>query len=168
MADEINENVTSTSSEDSIDKYLDEIKRLKDTTVSKDDYEKLREENKKLFKAVIDERTPEVVESKASINELREKLKNAERLNLSNREFVQTMVDLRDAVIARDGYDPGSGQRKEGTRFLPSREALDASIRTFDTYKEWLAEADGDDNVFNQIFERNTVDAVPQSKRKGL
>lgn len=124
-----------TSSEESIDKYLDEIKKLKDTTVSKDEYLKLREENKKLFKAMVEEREPEVVESKQTIDELRHKLIKAADLNLSNREYVQTMVDLRDAIIERDGYDPGSGQKKGDTKYLPSREAVAASERTFETYR---------------------------------
>ena len=97
--------------------YIDEIQNLKENTVSKDQYEKKCEENRKLIQSLANG-TPlpgaEQEPPKPSIEELRKKLANGDQL--SNLEYVQTVLDLRNSLIEKGEQDPFVPQ---GSRVTP-------------------------------------------------
>ena len=143
--------------------YIAEIQKLKASTVSLDDYNRLKADNKKLINALA---TGEGVataapEPEKNINDLRNKLlKNGS--NLNNLEYVQTAVELRDALIAQGHKDPFLPY---GEGVLPTAEDVECANRVANVFKECIDYADGDPDIFTSELQRRTVDAG-QIRRK--
>lgn len=139
--------------------YIAEIQKLKANTVSIDDYNRLKNDNKKLITALasgegVATATPE---PEKNINELRNKLlKNGS--NLNNLDYVQTAVELRDALIAQGQKDPFLPY---GEGVLPTAEDVECANRVANVYKECIEYADGDPDIFTSELQRRTVDAGP-------
>ena len=139
--------------------YIAEIQKLKANTVSIDDYNRLKADNKKLINALA---TGEGVataapEPEKNINDLRNKLLK-EGSNLNNLEFVQTAVDLREALIAQGQRDPFLPY---GEGVLPTAEDVECANRVASVFKECIDYADGDPDIFTSELQRRTVDAGP-------
>ena len=144
--------------------YIAEIQKLKANTVSLDDYNRLKADNKKLISALASGETigsTEPSNPEKNINDLREKLlKNGNTMN--NLEYVQTAVELRDALIAQGQRDPFLPY---GEGVLPTAEDVECANRVANVYKECIEYADGDPDIFTSELQRRTVDAGP-IKRK--
>ena len=144
--------------------YIAEIQKLKANTVSLDDYNRLKADNKKLISALASGETigsTEPSNPEKNINDLREKLlKNGNTMN--NLEYVQTAVELRDALIAQGQKDPFLPY---GEGILPTAEDVECANRVANIYKECIEYADGDPDIFTSELQRRTVDAGP-IKRK--
>ena len=160
-----NENENVTVVEDNTNDYIDQIKKLKENSVSKDDYNKLKADNKKLIDALASGTQMDVVESKMSvtenINELRKKLFGKGN-NLSNLEYCDTAVKLRDALIENGEKDP----------FLPFGHNVVATYSDHETanrvaniMRECIEYADGDSDIFTNELQRRTVDVVIPKKK---
>ena len=139
--------------------YIAEIQKLKASTVSIDDYNRLKADNKKLINALatgegVATATPE---PEKNINELRNKLlKNGNTMN--NLEYVQTAVELREALIAQGQRDPFLPY---GEGVLPTAEDIECANRVANVFKECIEYADGDPDIFTSELQRRTVDAGP-------
>ena len=96
-----------------------------------------------------------------NINELRNKLLK-EGSNLNNLDYVQTAVELRDALIAQGQKDPFLPY---GEGVLPTAEDVECANRVANVFKECIEYADGDPDIFTSELQRRTVDAGP-IKRK--
>ena len=163
IPEEENVNVTV---EDNTNDYIEQIKRLKESSVSKDDYNKLKADNKKLIDALANGTQLEgKVEPKVSavdkINELRKKL-FSKGSNLTNLEYCDTAVKLRDALIENGEKDP----------FLPFGHNVVATDSDYETanrvatiMKECIDYADGDSDIFTNELQRRTVDVVIPKKK---
>lgn len=99
--------------------YLEQIAELKrkmdEDTVSKAEYEKLLAEHKKLTDDYINRRP--VVKQKVELKEPKvyaEKMMKIKQGDISNLEYVRTMLDYRDAFLAKTGRDVFSDFTKEG------------------------------------------------------
>ena len=140
--------------------YIAEIQKLKANTVSIDDYNRLKADNKKLINALATGETlgsTEPSNPEKNINDLRNKLlKNGS--NLNNLEYVQTAVELRDALIAQGQKDPFLPY---GEGVLPTAEDVECANRVANIYKECIDYADGDPDIFTSELQRRTVDAGP-------
>ena len=139
--------------------YIAEIQKLKANTVSLDDYNRLKADNKKLINALASGEgvATAAPEPEKNINELREKLlKNGSTLN--NLEYVQTAVELREALIAQGQRDPFLPY---GEGVLPTAEDVECANRVANVYKECIEYADGDPDIFTSELQRRTVDAGP-------
>lgn len=156
-----NEELNSVSSEDIIDSeqdYVQAINDLKSNTVSKEQYQKLRSENKKLLDALVNGQQIETPkEEKADIAELRKKLFNKDG-NLSNLEYVETTLQLRNALIENGDTDP----------FLPygdkvdiTNDMRDKADRVAEALQECVDFADGDSGIFTAQLQRITKDVLP-------
>ena len=144
--------------------YIAEIQKLKANTVPLDDYNRLKNDNKKLINALATGETlgsTEPSNPEKNINELRNKLLK-EGSNLNNLEYVQTAVELRDALIAQGQKDPFLPY---GEGVLPTAEDVECANRVANVYKECIEYADGDPDIFTSELQRRTVDAGP-IKRK--
>ena len=140
--------------------YIAEIQKLKASTVSIDDYNRLKADNKKLINALATGETlgsTEPSNPEKNINELRNKLLK-EGSNLNNLEYVQTAVELRDALIAQGQKDPFLPY---GEGVLPTAEDVECANRVANVYKECIEYADGDPDIFTSELQRRTVDAGP-------
>ena len=131
------------------------LKEAKANSVSKEEYEKLQEENRRLIAEVINGEggagngQPEDPKD-ADIDALKEKLFGPKCSELSNLEFCDTMLKLRDAVIKRDGIDPFL---PHGVNIKPTDFDAERAQAVADVMSECIKEADGDSGVFTALLQ---------------
>ena len=104
------------------EQYIAAIEELKASTVSREAYNKLRTENKQLLDALVSgKEIPEAEKKPAPTpDELRRKLFAEE--NLSNLEYVETALALRNSLIEAGERDP----------FLPYGDKVDITNEQID------------------------------------
>jgi hypothetical protein len=163
----MNENLINESSEEMSDAnidYVTAINELKNNTVSKEQYNKLKGENKKLLDALVSGNTIEqpVQKPKADINELRKKLFNKDG-QLTNLEFIETSLELRDALMDAGEPDPFL---PIGSRVTPTPDEARIAENVAEIYRECIDYADGDSEVFTNELMRRTTDVMPMSRGK--
>lgn len=141
--------------------YVAAIQELQANTVSKEQYAKVRAENKRLLDALVNGDKIEASVEKPSIDELRKKLFNKSN-NLTNLEFIQTSLDLRDALIEDGQPDP----------FLPvgeniniTKDMIDTAERVAEIYRECVDFADGDSGIFTAELQRRTKESIPLRRK---
>lgn len=169
MSEELNnvsgEEIVNTDS--NID-YIEAIKEMKQNSVSRKQYEKLQAENKELLDSLINGNQVTVTnpaESNVSIDELRSSLfsKEAAEKGMTNLEFIERSLELRDAILEKGGTDP----------FLPvgrgidlTREDYEAAEFTAQQFRECIDVANGDSEIFTAELMRRTVDnSLPTAKK---
>lgn len=132
------------------------LQEARANSVPKEEYEKLKDENKKLVSEIINggdnagNGQQDVPPQEADIEALREKLYGPKGSELSNLEFWKYTLELRDAVIKRDGIDPflPHGANIKPTEFDAERAQAVAKV-----VKECIDEADGDSGVFTALLQ---------------
>lgn len=159
MADE----TITTLEEMNNEQYIAAIEEMKANTVSRDAYNKLRNENKQLLDALVSgKEIPQEPVAKPSVGDLRKKLFNT-NCDLSNLEYVETALSLRDALIESGERDP----------FLPYGEKVDITSEQIEMaekvatgLKEMVDFADGDSGVFSAEYQRKVKDvAIPRGRK---
>ena len=136
------------------------LKELRENSVSKSDYEKVVNENKQLVAQVINGEggagsgqatPPENLE--ADITALREKLYGPKCSELSNLEFCEATLQLREKIIKRDGVDPFL---PHGANIKPTDLDTQRAQAVADVMAECIKEADGDSGVFTALLQAKT------------
>lgn len=155
MLDEENKGGTG-GSNPTTEELLTTINTMKKNSVPLSDYEALKADNKKLLDAIVNGQKEEeqtVVYSDEEVNALREKLFNTEKHDLSNLEYAQCAVQLRDAVLEKSG---GKTDIFVGTynKFEPTQEDYYRAENTAETLKECIEYAKGDSQLFTQELQR--------------
>jgi hypothetical protein len=139
------------------------LKETRENSVSKEEYEKLQKENKELVAQIINGEggagngqtiTPE----KADIKALREKLYGAKSNELSNLEFCKTTLELRNAVIAQEGYDPFLPY---GEKIKPTAQDIEKADAVAKVFQECIDEAKGDSEIFTALLQSKTNNDSP-------
>lgn len=150
---------------DETQKYLDTIAELKRTSVSRADYDKVREENTKLLQSIVNGQALESSSTedaaKPSIEELRGKFLSGK--DMSNLEYWQTALDLRDALLEKGEKDPFL---PHGQKIAATAEDVEAAQRVADVVRECIDYADGDSRIFTNELDRRTVDTAPMMGRR--
>ena len=132
------------------------LKEARENTVSKEEYDKVVAENKALVSEVINggsnagngqQDTPP---QEADIEALREKLYGPKSSDLNNLEFWKTTLELRDAVIAKDGIDPFL---PHGANIKPTEFDAERAEAVAEVVKQCIEEADGDSGVFTALLQ---------------
>lgn len=170
MNEEILTNQTSISGEetsnDSVD-YIAAINEMKQNSVSREQYEKLKKENKELLDTLINGGQVNVQDTapKKSIEEMRKELfsKEAADKGMTNLEFIEKSLELRDAIIESGGTDP----------FLPvgkgielTRDDYEAAEFTAQSFRECIDFANGNPEVFtNELMRRTQDNSLPTAKK---
>lgn len=153
---------TTTVEEMNNEQYIAAIEELKASTVSRDSYNKLRAENKQLLDALVSgKEPPQATEEKPSIDDLRKKLFGEG--DLSNLEYVETALSLRNSLIEAGERDP----------FLPYGDKVDITSEQIDTankvaagLQEMVDFAEGDSGVFTAEYQRKVKDVmIPRGRR---
>ena len=162
----MNENLTNVSGEEMLDTntdYVAAIQELQNNTVSKEQYFKLKSENKKLLDALVSGTAIEqpVQKSEVNIGELRKELFNKDA-QLSNLEFVEKSLELRDALIDAGEPDPFL---PVGSRISPTPEEARQAENVAQIYRECIDYADGNSEVFTNELMRRTIDVMPTNVR---
>ena len=139
--------------------YIDEIQNLRETTVSKEQYEKKCEENRRLIQSLANG-TPlpgaEQEPPKPSIEELKKKLADGDQL--SNLEYMKTVLDLRNSLIEKGEQDPFVPQ---GANVTPEATDWATAQRVADAFQSCVDYADGDSEIFTTELMRITKDSAP-------
>lgn len=142
--------------------YIDEIKQLKQNTVSKDAYQKLQEENRNLLKSLVEGQTMsapvEEVKPSRSEEEIIKDLINPDKSNLDD---VKLALELHDKRLER-GYNDFL---PIGHELVPTDEDIAAAKRVEEGLRAYVDGAEGDPDVFNDIYQRSVVDVqIPRRK----
>ena len=138
------------------------INELKQNSVSKEEYNRVKAENQKYLKALIDgtqivETTPK---QPIDIDSLRKDLFSGK--DMSNLEFASKALELRNALIDRDGVDVFVAK---GSKLVPTTEDYEAAQRVADAFQSCIDVADGDNEIFTRELMRITNDAAPLSTK---
>lgn len=144
--------------------YLEIIKNYKENSVSKEEYEKVIQENKNLLNQYIEGNQMEDKKGEVDVdtNELRKKLFDVES-PLSNLEYAETALKLRDQVIKETGRDPFLPY---GQNISPTDEDVKKANNVAEVFRHCIEYANGDDEVFTNELMRLTDDAMPMAGRK--
>jgi hypothetical protein len=142
--------------------YVAAIQELQNNTVSKDQYNKLRAENKKLLDALVSGGSIEnpVQKPEVDIDALRKELFNKDA-QLTNLEFIEKSLELRDALLDKGEPDPFL---PIGSRISPTPEEARIAENVADIYRECIDYANGDSEVFTNELMRRTVDVMPAAR----
>ncbi|MBO7715072.1 MAG: hypothetical protein J6S85_16005 [Methanobrevibacter sp.] len=136
--------------------YIDEINKLKETTVPKEQYEKLKADNKKLLESLIKgEQLSVPPQEKPNIEEMRKKLLNPGK-ELTNLEYIENVIALREAILEEGGHDPFVATPTRG--YTPPKESYDAAEQAALLLKHCIEYADGDSSLFTSELQRHLVD----------
>ena len=164
MADEkleqtnVNENETN-----EYQTYIDTINDLKANSVSKEKYDQLKNENKSLIDALKNGQQIQVEEEvKVDIDELRKELFNTDK-PLTNLEYVSKSLQLRNAILERDGVDIFM---PNGKNYKYDSDDQDKADYVAQMFQECIDYANGDSQLFTQELMRRTKDDTPLQKSK--
>lgn len=142
---------------DNID-YIEAIKEMKQNLVERSAFDKLKSENKKLLDALVNGQQIEAPkEEKADVSELRKKLFNKDG-NLSNLEYVETALKLRNALMDAGERDPFLPY---GDRVTVTAEMYEQAQAVADGLQECVDFAEGDSGIFTAQLQRITKDILP-------
>ena len=133
--------------------YIEAIKEIKANTVDKETYRKLQEENKQLLNSLVNGETIENpdAEQKESIEELRTKLFGTKRKDLTNLEFVENSLKLRNALMESGEMDPFV---PVGSKIKPTDEDFAKAKKVAEVLQECVDYAEGNPDVFTDELKR--------------
>lgn len=146
--------------------YIAKVNELKKNSVPKTEYEKVLKENKELADAILNNTIQEKEDDNsqdvdAELLDLRKSLFNSENVSkLSNREYIEKTLRLRDILIEKGERDPFLPTKNE------SQEDIEKAERTAKTLKNMVKESAGRDSVFNGLFEESLVEIKLPSRRR--
>ena len=143
--------------------YVAAIAELKEKSIPREQYTKLKEENAKLLKALINGEALEGVAQDAGpdIDELRKELFSGEA-ELTNLEYVQKALALREALIAQDKPDPFLPY---GEKIAPTDDDIAAANKVAKVLQDCVDYAAGDSSIFTSELQRVMIDAAPARRR---
>ena len=138
------------------------LKEARENSVPKADYEKLQKENKELVAQIINgegnvgngQPTPEKVDIKA----LREDLYGPKGADLSNLDFWKKTLQLRNAVIEQEGYDPFL---PHGAKIKPNEQDVERAEAVAKTVQECIGKSEGSSEVFTALLQQETANDSP-------
>lgn len=164
MAEEIINGGNPTEETNENQKYLDAIAELKKNSVSRAEYDKIRDENTMLLNSIVSGKTTETASAeeanKPTIEEMRGKIFNSD--SLSNLDYWQNVLDLRDALIERGDNDPFLPY---GQKIAPSEEDVNKANEVATVVRECIEYAEGDTQLFTNELQRRTIEAMPVRRK---
>lgn len=161
--EELINQTTEETVEESNQMYLDAINDLKSKSVSKDKYDKLVEENRNLLQSIVNG------QSAASAEEPTEELPSKEELvkamtsgTLSADDYVKAALTFRDIIFKETGKDVFVAS---GHYIQPSNDAQASAERTADVFAQCLESSSGNSTEFVQKLQNRTNDVrIPGCK----
>ena len=144
--------------------YIEQIEQLRANSVSKADYDKLKAEHNRAMNALINGGqidTPKA--EKVDKDALRKELYNSQDTGLSNLDYWQKTLTLRQAIIDDGGKDPFLPY---GQKIAPTAEDVEAANRVAKVVQECIDYAEGDSRIFTNELDRRTTDMAPMAGRR--
>ena len=158
MTEEIIENNNTTESTDT--DYIEVINNLKANTVSKDTYQKLKDENKRLLDSLVNAQQVEAPHTpKVSNDELKKDLFTK---NLSNLEFVEKTLQLRQNILDERGEDIFA---PDGPQFSFNDDDRRDAQRVADALQSCVYIAYGNSSIFTNELQRILKDTPLPNRR---
>lgn len=150
---------------------LEEIEKVKKDSVPREKFEKLQKELNDVYSKVLKGESLNLpkapIDKKKRMEELRTCLygKGIENSNMTNLEYIQKTLELRDLIIENGGDDPFLGIRKRGVGVTEDDYNKAQSIA--DALKEMVDDAKGSPDALRTIYSQRVVDVVvPQKQNK--
>lgn len=141
------------------------LKETRENSVSKEAYDKLLKEKNALVSEIINGegagsgQKPAPEANEATIKELREQLYGPKCSELSNLDFWEKTLALREAVIKEGAPDPFL---PVGTKISPTAEDVTKANNVAEVVKQCIDEADGNSEVFTALLQSRTNPDSPQ------
>ena len=145
---------------------IEAMKELQKNTVPKTAYEALEKQNRELINDVLNERKPmsdPAPQQGLTIQELRNELYGPNRKDMTNLEYWDKTLKLRDLVMAKGEADP----------FAPNGKYANAEAKDYlsaDTVakgmRECIEAADGDPALFNNELTKRGLDKITYRPQK--
>lgn len=124
--------------------------------VKKEAYDKLQDDYRALVKGVLDGAditNPNGEPESPKISDLRKELYGPDN-NLTNLEYVEKTLQLRQAIIEETGRDPFL---PAGIKETPSEADAAAAARVADILQKCVDEANGDPEAFDVILSKKVI-----------
>ena len=161
------EKVVQQQTPQSAEEYADAIKHVRENYVPKEKLEKAEAEKAVLIKALSGEGpVPEGVQEKAKpadVKTLRKEFLEAGETNMSNAEYIEKALALRQAIIDEGGLDPFL---PSGAKVNPTPQDIAGAQKAADAFQSWL-DAARDENVkideelFNAFMRKGIAEDSP-------
>lgn len=144
---------------------LEAYNELKENSISKKEYERVLKRNEDLTQALIkndklDKDDEPKEPNMAKIKRLTNELYSDKRGSMTNLEYCQKTVELRDAIIAEGGRDPflpTSGENKDSYANQQTAEKVANGLR------KMVDDANGSPEAFNSLYQARVEDiALPR------
>jgi hypothetical protein len=142
--------------------YIDQIEQLRANSVSRADYDKLKAEHNRAMNALINGGQLDAPTEKVDKDALRKELYSQDN-GLSNLEYWQKTLTLRQAIIDDGGKDPFLPY---GQKIAPTAEDIECAGRVAKVVQECIDYADGDSRIFTNELDRRTTDMAPMAGRR--
>ena len=149
-----------------VQKYLDEIQKLKENSGPRTDLDKLKDENKALLEALLNGKEPAKEEEKTegpTIQELRNKLYGKGAEDLTDLEYIEETLLLRQKLIDEEGIDPFVPM---GRKYSPDANDIYCAQKLAEGFQHCVDVAQGDNTVFLNEITRITKDTAMPVKIK--
>ena len=159
------------SKEDASQKYIEAIEEMKKTTVPKKELEAAQEENKRLLQALIDGEQIGVDSQNDNSPDLNEKIKTLHKelftddFQGSDLDYCQKALQLREAVIERDGED-ADPFLPHSHNYLITDADREAAKRVAEEIADAIESSNGSNKVFIATLQEKMVDSAPQRGRR--
>lgn len=150
--------------------YIEALAEMKKNSVSKEEYEKLQEENKKMLQAMIDGEQITIESPKADVD-TNERIKTLHKemfstdCQLTNLEYCQKALELRELIIDRDGED-ADPFLPHSHNYLITDSDREASKRVAKELQDAIDKANGSAQVFTATLQDKLVDITLPQKNK--
>ena len=144
--------------------YAEALAEMRGNTVPKEEYEKAVEEVKRLTGILVEGREDDAAtaaEEKADIKTLRQKFLSGE--DMSNLEYWENTLALRDAIMEDGGADPFLPM---GQKISATAEDVQKANNVATVIRECIEYAQGDSAIFTNELQRRTVDTAPAVKAR--
>ena len=153
MRDDVVDNTAEQT--DAVD-YISAINEIKQNSVPREKYEQLEREKKELINALKSNSQINLVDDreKKSLDELRSDLFNSGK-DLSNLEYVERTLALRDALIENGEQDPFL---PNGKNYSITQDDINKAEMVAQTFRECVDYANGNSQLFTQELMRRTKD----------
>lgn len=155
-----NANANQTNETNTAADYIEAINQLKQNSVSRNEYDALVAEKKQLLQSIVNgvqqtqEETQAAPDYEAIKKEARENLFGGKK-ELSNLEYCQNALNLREAVLETEGIDIFVGQ---GHNITPEQSDYEKAERVAAVMAECIEKAQGNSSIFTAELMARTKD----------
>lgn len=147
--------------------YIEAMAEMKKNMVSKEEYNKVMEENKQLVDALVSGKQIEMPEPEpeVDINALRNKIFNTDGNDMTDLEYAETVLSLRDELIKRGELDPFVTRAHD---YVPNQADFEDAENVAKALRYAVDVANGNPGLFRTAFQDCVVDSTPTNTQKLL